>query len=540
MRPAMMTFQVTGKCDGSAKDGDRSMAWESSDERNRGQQAATFGTAASLRGVWIRSLVAALLLGCATGCQALRDKSDALKNSSRDMLSWQRKEGEKTADDPSRMVVIWSESVIYGPGKKPTRGLGGRVYFYNRTHQPVKAEGEMTVFAYADQEAAAKGADQGADERAVNADRKYVFTSEEFKNHYSATEFGPSYSIWVPWDAVGGEQQAISLVPVFKTTAGEAIMGDHSRTLLAGKNPKKDAALARRRLREGGSDGIRHGFSDDVAHTKYERETSETDDDQRSGSTRSRRDSSESDERESPTTEAGFADYEGSRQDERSSLRRAMREEEAIETQGERRPAIRTMTIPVPSTMRQRLLEVGEEEAASATQRGDEAENAEEEFDEQEEEVASPRKRSNGRREARRIPSPRQSMAMDEDAEERSWDEEKHDDADEDANDNGPSRQTRASRTTRPQAPLIRREPSPLRAQASRAAQPTADRPRSLPGLAALPLPARPERPTADSPSEDEASDPSVLVSSSSPWSARSVRKQNRPVVVYEPGLVAD
>lgn len=520
------------------------MAWESSDERNRGQQAPAIGTAASLRGVWKRSLVAALLLGCATGCQALREKSDSLKNSSRDILSWQRKEGEKTADDPSRMVVIWSESVIYGPGKKPTRGLGGRVYFYNRTHQPVKAEGEMTVFAYADQEATGKDSDEGA----VNADRKYVFTAEEFKNHYSATEFGPSYSIWVPWDAVGGEQQAISLVPVFKTTAGEAIMGDHSRTLLAGKNPKKDAALARRRLREGAGEDIRHGFRDDVAHTKYERATDDREDAKDSRAARRQRDAAEDNDLTDVTTEAGFANYEDSRQDDRSTLRRAMREEEAIdessETQGERRPAIRTMTIPVPSTMRQRLLEAGEEEAASATRHADAAENAEEEFDEEEDEVTSPRKRPNSRREARRIPSPRKSTAMNEDVEERSWDEEEHEDADQDPTENGPSRRTRASRdasrTTRPQAPLIRREPSPLRAQASRAAQPTADRPRSLPGLAALPLPAHPELPSADSPSEGEASDPSVLVSSSSPWSARSVRKQNRPVVVYEPGPVAD
>ena len=86
------------------------MARESNCVVNRFTRPAANQGRESRGGVWRRSLVVALLLGCATGCQTLRDKTDTLKNSSKDMLSWQRKEGEKTADDPTRMVVIWTSS----------------------------------------------------------------------------------------------------------------------------------------------------------------------------------------------------------------------------------------------------------------------------------------------------------------------------------------------------------------------------------------------------------------------------------------------
>ncbi len=179
---------------------------------------------------------------CLSGCQALREKTDALKDSSSELLKWHRKEGTKELETPERIVAIWSESTIFGPNHQPTRGLGGRIYFYNRNHQPVKAQGQLVVYGFEDNEASA---DSDTSEL-TKADRKFVFTEEEFANHYSPSEFGPSYSIWLPWDAVGGEKKAISVVPVFKTDEGLAIMGDHSRTLLPGKERSQ---LAREKVR---------------------------------------------------------------------------------------------------------------------------------------------------------------------------------------------------------------------------------------------------------------------------------------------------
>lgn len=131
---------------------------------------------------------------------------------------------------------------MYGPGQKPTRGLGGRIYVYNRNHKAIKVDGELVVYAYRDRE-------DGTDEN-VKPDRKYTFSQEELEQFYSPSEFGPSYSVWLPWDEVGGDTQSISVVPIIKTEEGQALVGDHSRNLLPGRDSSG--------LAEGGtSDGVR-------------------------------------------------------------------------------------------------------------------------------------------------------------------------------------------------------------------------------------------------------------------------------------------
>ena len=75
------------------------------------------------------------------------------------------------------------------------------------SHQPVKAEGDLVVYAFDD---------SPPESEQVEANRKYVITAEDFESHFSPSEFGPSYSVWIPWDAVGGQAQSISVVPVFR------------------------------------------------------------------------------------------------------------------------------------------------------------------------------------------------------------------------------------------------------------------------------------------------------------------------------------
>jgi hypothetical protein len=41
--------------------------------------------------------------------------------------------------------------------------------------------------------------------------------------------------VWIPWEAVGGDQKSVSLVPVFTATSGQIVMGQQARNLLRGK-----------------------------------------------------------------------------------------------------------------------------------------------------------------------------------------------------------------------------------------------------------------------------------------------------------------
>src|SRR5262245_43738609 len=128
---------------------------------------------------------------------------------------------------PARMAVLWSPAVLNQAGQTPTRGFGGRVYFYDSKNTPITVEGQLVVYAYNN--------DKPNQDSKV-PDRKFAFTPEQFTKHYTPTELGASYSIWIPWDAVGGVQTEISLVPVFNSSSGALVMGQPSRNLLPGSS----------------------------------------------------------------------------------------------------------------------------------------------------------------------------------------------------------------------------------------------------------------------------------------------------------------
>ena len=163
-----------------------------------------------------RNLLPALALAFLAGCQStefagLRKASDKLAITSKD-----EKVKESAYQAPARLIAIWSEAMYTQPGQRPTRGFGGRLYFYNAKDQTVPVEGQLVVYAY----------DDSQDGRpSQTPSRKFAFTPEQFTQHYSATELGASYSIWIPWDQVGGEEKQVSLFPVFVDKSGKMVRG---------------------------------------------------------------------------------------------------------------------------------------------------------------------------------------------------------------------------------------------------------------------------------------------------------------------------
>ena len=129
---------------------------------------------------------------------------------------------------PDKMVALWSNTVYNTPGKPATRGMAARIYFYDSKRNTVPVEGSLVVYGYDD----STGQKQ-------EPDRKYIFTAEQLANHYSVSEFGPSYSIWIPWDQVGQPQTDVSLLPVFKGKDGATVMGEHTQHVLPGPSPNK-------------------------------------------------------------------------------------------------------------------------------------------------------------------------------------------------------------------------------------------------------------------------------------------------------------
>jgi hypothetical protein len=168
--------------------------------------------------------LACLLMFSSTGCSSLMmTKSNQGKKESN--WSFFKKKEYQT---PQSINVTWTYDIFTKEGKPPTRGFGGRLYFYNEKSQAIPVEGELTVYGFDDTNRSHDGSS------IESADKKFRFTAEQFTTHFSESELGASYSIWIPWDAAPGMQKKIMLIPTFKTKDGPVIRGNAATVLLPG------------------------------------------------------------------------------------------------------------------------------------------------------------------------------------------------------------------------------------------------------------------------------------------------------------------
>lgn len=168
--------------------------------------------------------LACLLVFSCNGCSSLTTTKS--KSGKRDS-TWsffQKKEYQT----PSSINVTWTYDIFTKEGKPPTRGFGGRLYFYNEKSQAIPVDGELTVYGFDDTNRSHDGSSM------ESADKKFRFTAEQFTSHFSESELGASYSIWIPWDAAPGLQKKIMLIPTFKTKDGPVIRGNAATVLLPG------------------------------------------------------------------------------------------------------------------------------------------------------------------------------------------------------------------------------------------------------------------------------------------------------------------
>ena len=176
-----------------------------------------------------RTVRVVLLVGlcCSSGCKPFE------MNWKKPKWPWQdnAKLVESDFQDPNRLAAIWTPDGVAVPGEKPTRGFGGRFFFYNERSESVPVEGQLVVYAYDESK-------EAGNQR--TPERRFVFTPDQFSQHFSSTELGASYSVWLPWDDVGSEQKSISLVPVFTSANGKIVMGQQSLNVLPGRTPEPE------------------------------------------------------------------------------------------------------------------------------------------------------------------------------------------------------------------------------------------------------------------------------------------------------------
>ena len=177
----------------------------------------------------IIALATCVLAVGVSGCQSVSSKLvDA-----NPIKSWN--ETPPQIEVPERVVGAWTEAVLHHNGKG-TRGFGGRLYFYGRgSGEPVRVDGRLVVYAFAE---------DGRSPTDNRPTKRYVFPPEQFAKHESDSEIGVSYSVWLPWDTVGGEQAEVSLIARFEPSQGGGlVVSDQTRHRLPGK-PRQDTMIA--------------------------------------------------------------------------------------------------------------------------------------------------------------------------------------------------------------------------------------------------------------------------------------------------------
>ena len=79
--------------------------------------------------IWLAAFLLALL---ATGCSRIQLRED---------WPWQQSDA---ARDPSRILAIWSDTVLHTTGEAAVRGFGGRLFFYvDGSADPIKVDGAV-------------------------------------------------------------------------------------------------------------------------------------------------------------------------------------------------------------------------------------------------------------------------------------------------------------------------------------------------------------------------------------------------------------
>ncbi len=169
------------------------------------------------------------------GCSGFPGKGLPSKGDISRKMPWSKDKGKpKPYPNPARMASTWTPDTLMQTGRTPTRGFGGRLFFYDEKTKAVAVDGELTVHAFAENADGSQG-----------EIKRYHFTPEQFTNHFSQTDIGASYSVWIPWDAVGGDQTKVSLVPSFRAANGSLVQGEQALVGLPGKRPQGENVAVR-------------------------------------------------------------------------------------------------------------------------------------------------------------------------------------------------------------------------------------------------------------------------------------------------------
>lgn len=168
-----------------------------------------------------------LALACGVAASGCRSKGDGWKFASWDVRrAVGLKKGPADPKTPERLVATWTDTVLNTAGQPAKRGFGGRLVFFQRdSTDPVRVDGQLVVYAFDE---------TNREAHETHPTRRYVFPAADFARMESDSTLGSSYSVFLPWDEVGGPPKKISLITRFEPAKGAIVLGEQTRHYLPG------------------------------------------------------------------------------------------------------------------------------------------------------------------------------------------------------------------------------------------------------------------------------------------------------------------
>jgi len=189
----------------------------------------------------LNTVLATLMMLAPVGCASFSGgkPGSSAKSEKKSLLArmpWSKDKAPEPYPAPVKIAATWTPDTLVQSGHTPTRGFGGRLFFYDEKSRPVPVEGTLVVH----------GVDEAAESKQDGV-KRFEFTPEQFTKHFSHSDLGASYSVWLPWDAVGGDQKRISIVASFVNSEGRTIQCTPSVVVLPGRTqePTEADALAK-------------------------------------------------------------------------------------------------------------------------------------------------------------------------------------------------------------------------------------------------------------------------------------------------------
>jgi hypothetical protein len=148
--------------------------------------------------------------------------------------AWKHLAAKPKPQVPESVEAVWTSTTLYQPGQAATRGFGGRVMFHGKDQdRSLLVDGNVVVYAFDDDH---------PDPKNPKPLKKFVFPAEDLAKHQSESALGPSYSFWLPWDPVGGQQRRISLITRFEDASGAMIASSIAHVTLPGETAAAEQA----------------------------------------------------------------------------------------------------------------------------------------------------------------------------------------------------------------------------------------------------------------------------------------------------------